>query len=155
MAKNIKELLEDEIKKELKELSRFPSGSKEKASAIEDLTKLHRLKMEEFKFEFETDEKVERRKNDYEQHQNEYAVKEAQIVNEENNHSFDRTYKTKQLLEQVKDRYFRVGIGVAEILLPLLFYAVWMRKGFKFEETGTFTSTTFRGLFNKIKPTKK
>lgn len=28
-------------------------------------------------------------------------------------------------------------------------------KGFKFEETGTYTSTTFRGLFNRFRPTKK
>ena len=31
----------------------------------------------------------------------------------------------------------------------------WEKKGFKFEETGTFTSTTFRSLFSRFKPTKK
>lgn len=50
---------------------------------------------------------------------------------------------------------FFTDIAAAEIVLPLVFYAAWMRKGFKFEETGTFTSTTFRGLFGKFKPTKK
>ena len=38
---------------------------------------------------------------------------------------------------------------------PLMFYGIWMKKGFKFEETGTYTSTTFRGLFNRFRPTRK
>lgn len=63
--------------------------------------------------------------------------------------------KQSQLTEQIKDRYFSLGIAAAEIILPLIFYALWMKRGFKFEETGTYTSTTFRGLFNRFKPTKK
>lgn len=63
--------------------------------------------------------------------------------------------KTTQIEENVKDRYVRIGIAAAELVLPLMFYAVWMRRGFKFEENGTYTSTTFRGLFNRFKPTKK
>lgn len=63
--------------------------------------------------------------------------------------------KMTQIEENVKDRYVRIGIAAAELVLPLMFYAVWMRRGFKFEENGTYTSTTFRGLFNRFKPTKK
>lgn len=155
MAKSIKNLLEDEIKNEINELSKFPPGSKEKSSAIEDLAKIHKLKMEEMKFEFEKSEKVENRKSECEKQKSENTVKQAQLANEESVHEFDKTYKTKQLTEQTKDRYFRIGIGIAEIVLPLMFYATWMRRGFKFEETGTFTSTTFKGLFNKFKTTKK
>ncbi len=67
----------------------------------------------------------------------------------------DDCMRKKQLAEQVKDRYFRVGTAAVELVLPLIFYAVWMKRGFKFEETGTFTSSTFRGLFNRFRPTKK
>lgn len=63
--------------------------------------------------------------------------------------------RKNDLAEQVKDRYFKLGIAAAELVLPLMFYAVWMRRGFKFEENGTYTSTTFRGLFNRFRPTKK
>lgn len=63
--------------------------------------------------------------------------------------------KNDQLSEQVKDRWFKAGIAAAELIVPLMFYGVWMKRGFKFEETGTFTSTTFRGLFNRFRPTKK
>ena len=64
-------------------------------------------------------------------------------------------FKEKQLKEQAKDRYFKLGLEAGSIILPMIFYAIWMRKGFKFEETGTYTSTTFRGLFSRFKPTTK
>lgn len=51
--------------------------------------------------------------------------------------------------------YFRFGMAAAELVLPLMFYGVWMRRGFKFEQDGTFTSQTFRGLFSRFRPTKK
>ncbi len=108
---NIKDLLEETIKTEILKLSTL-EGSEEKSTAIEDLAKLYRLRIEETKNEKEFDEKV-------------------------------------------KDRYFRLGVEAAAIILPLIFYGIWMRRGFKFEETGTFTSTTFRGLFNRFKPTFK
>ena len=108
----IRDLLGEEIKEEIQNLSTLEPGSKEKSMAIEDLTKLYRLRIEELN-------------------------------------------KKDQLNEQVKDRYFRLGVEVAGIVLPLIFYASWMRRGFEFEENGTFTSTTFRGLFNRFKPTKK
>lgn len=60
--------------------------------------------------------------------------------------------KNAQLEEDRKNRYCRLGVDAAGIVLPLIFYGVWMKKGFKFEETGVFTSTTFRGLFNKFRP---
>ena len=67
----------------------------------------------------------------------------------------DEGFKVAQIEENVKDRYVKIGIAAAELVLPLMFYAFWMRKGFKFEEKGTYTSTTFRGLFSRFKPTKK
>lgn len=60
-----------------------------------------------------------------------------------------------QLTEQRKERWFKAGIAAAEIGIPLIFYGIWMRRGLKFEETGTFTSQTFRGLINRFRPTKK
>jgi len=112
MNEEIKHLLENEIKTEIQNLSTMEPGSKEKSTAIDDLTKLYRLRIEE-------------------------------------------TRSERDFNEKVKDRYFRLGVEAAGIILPLIFYGIWMRKGFKFEETGTFTSTTFRGLFNRFRPTKK
>lgn len=137
MDEKIKEMLNEEIEAEFRGLSDLPAGSKEKTAAIGDLATLYRLKIEETKNELDFKEKQERRTD-------EYAQAHSEI-----------TLRQNQQEEQVKDRYFRLGIEVAGVVLPLIFYAVWMRRGFKFEENGTFTSTTFRGLFSRFKPTKK
>ncbi|MFA6377343.1 MAG: hypothetical protein WCW63_01825 [Acholeplasmataceae bacterium] len=130
MDEEIRDLLGEEIKTEIRDLSTFEPGSKEKSIAIEDLAKLYKLRIEETKNEWDFSEKYDTRES-------------------------DNILKKDQLEEQVKDRYFRLGMEAASIILPLMFYAAWMKRGFRFEETGTYTSTTFRGLFNRFKPTKK
>ena len=135
--KTIDELLNEEIADEIKALSELEAGSNEKSAAIEDLTKLYKLRIEENKSSWDADDKYNRR-----------------IMDEKSNDKDDEI-KQKQLEEQVKDRYFKVGIAAAELMIPLMFYGIWMNKGFKFEETGTITSSTFKGLNNRFKPTKK
>lgn len=135
--KTIDELLNEEIADEIKALSELEAGSNEKSTAIEDLTKLYKLRIEENKSSWDADDKYNRR-----------------IMDEKSNDKDDEI-KQKQLEEQVKDRYFKVGIAAAELMIPLMFYGIWMNKGFKFEETGTITSSTFKGLINRFRPTKK
>lgn len=67
---------------------------------------------------------------------------------------WERETKKSQQSDQAKDRYFKVGTTLVEIAIPLIFYGIWMNRGFKFEETGAYTSTTFRNLFSRFKPTK-
>ena len=130
MDEEIRDLLGEVIKTEIRNLSTLDAGSKEKSIAIEDLAKLYRLRIEETRNEWDFNEKYESRDSDMQ-------------------------FKKNQLEEQVKDRYFRLGVEAASIILPLIFYAAWMKRGFRFEETGTYTSTTFRSLFNRFRPTKK
>ncbi|MDD2299646.1 MAG: hypothetical protein PHU69_08375 [Fermentimonas sp.] len=130
MDEEIRDLLGEEIKTEIRDLSTFEPGSKEKSIAIEDLAKLYKLRIDETRNEWDFNEKYESRDSDIQ-------------------------FKKDQLEEQVKDRYFKLGVEAAGIILPMIFYAAWMKRGFRFEETGTYTSTTFRGLFNRFKPTKK
>ena len=137
MEENIRDLLSGEISREIQALCSLNAGSKEKSTAIDDLAKLYKLRIEESKNDWEYDEKYNRR------------------VMEEEAGTRDEEMKRTQLSEQIKDRYFRLGIAAAELMIPLMFYGIWMKKGFKFEETGTYTSTTFRGLFNRFRPTRK
>lgn len=123
MGEENRSLLEEEIKAEIKRLGSLESGSQEHTTAVDSLTKLYKLKLEEDKNTYERLDKQES--------------------------------KTAQMAESVKDRYFRFGMAAAELVLPLMFYGVWMRRGFKFEQDGTFTSQTFRGLFSRFRPTKK
>lgn len=68
-------------------------------------------------------------------------------VEEEKNKIDEKSSKTDRLFKTITD-----GLG---IVLPLGFYAFWMKRGLKFEETGTFTSKTFQGLTKFFKPTRK
>jgi hypothetical protein len=132
----IKDLLSEEIKTGIQNLSSTSPGSKERTAAVDDLVDLYKLRIEETKLALDSEEKRNKRIDEFEARESE------------------ERFKAKQLKEQVKDRYFKLGMDAAGIILPLAFYAVWMKRGFKFEETGTFTSTTFRGLFNRFRPTK-
>jgi len=129
MDEEMKDLLAEEIKEEIRNLSDLNPGSEEKSKAIDDVAKLYKLRIEETKAEWDFQAKYESMERDDEM-------------------------KKNQLVQEVRNRYFRVGIDVAGVVLPLIFYAVWMQRGFKFEETGAYTSTTFRGLFNRFRPTK-
>lgn len=155
MGENIKELLNEEIAAEIQAISSLDSGSEEKSKAIADLAGLYRLRIEETKSELDAEDKRSRRTLESEASVRENEIKKSQLDEQIKADVQDEQYKRSQLDEQVKDRYFRLGIAAAELLIPLMFYGIWMRKGFKFEETGTYTSTTFRGLFNRFRPTKK
>lgn len=141
---NIKDLLGEEIKTEIKSLSALNSGTKEKSMAIDDLAKLYRLRIEETKNEAEVAEKQARRE-----------MEKEQSASDNSSHRRTAQLERDRLDEQVKERYFRVGIAAAELVIPLVFYGIWMSKGFKFEESGTYTSKTFMGLINRFRPTKK
>ena len=113
------------------------------------------MRIEETKSELDAEDRRSRRTLESEANVRENEIKKSQLDEQIKADVQDEQYKRSQLDEQVKDRYFRLGIAAAELLIPLMFYGIWMRKGFKFEETGTYTSTTFRGLFNRFRPTKK
>lgn len=57
--------------------------------------------------------------------------------------------KTSSICEVIK-----AGTGIGAVVAPLVFYGIWMDRGFKFEEEGTYTSQTFKGLTNKFSPTR-
>lgn len=133
----LKEMLSEEIKGEFEALSALEFGSKEHSMAVDNLTTLYKLRLEEAKSELD----AERQERD-----NEIRFEEWKREDE---------IRLEQQIEQTKDRYIRLGMEAAGLILPLLFYGVWMKRGFKFEESGAFTSTTFRGLFNRFKPTRK
>jgi hypothetical protein len=128
----LKELLEDEIVTEIEKISSMEPGSDQHEKAVKSLTELYWLNMQETENERAFRETCER------------DVKDER----------DMQLRVEELKEKKLERYFRYGAEAAGLILPLVFYAFWMRKGFKFEETGTFTSTTFRGLFSKFRPKK-
>ena len=129
MADNISEQLDDVIEKRLKEFDYYDLDSENTKQAVEAIGKLYKLKIEERKVEGELYEKQKTREN-------------------------EEDVKNKELHEKRVDRWVNGAITVASTAASLVFYGIWMNKGFKFEETGSFTSTTFKGLFNRFRPMK-
>ena len=128
--KDIKDLLEEEIRYEFEKLRSLTPGEKGHSEAAETIVKLYKLNVEETENERAF---MERSDHDIDR-EREYQIKLAQLEEE-------------RLL-----RYFRLGVDALGIVLPLAFYSMWMKRGFEFEKEGTFTSTTFRGLFSKFRP---
>ena len=108
MGEENRSLLEEEIRTEIKRLSTLDSGTQEHTTAVDSLTKLYKLKLEEDKNAIEHMEKIENRES-------------------------DKDFKYAQMDEAVRDRYVRIGIAAAERIIPLVFDGIWMRRGFKFE----------------------
>lgn len=137
MDEEIKNLLDEEIKSQINTISGMDVNDENYAKAVDSLVKLHKLRIEEMKSITDSEDQAYKRETD----------EETCKLNEE--------IRQEQLSEQKKDRYIRIGLDVAGLLVPIMFYSTWMRRGFKFEESGTFTSTTFRGLFGHFKPTRR
>ena len=133
MDKELKEALARETCNQLNNLANLVPGSKEEQVVVDNIAKLYRLGLDEVRTESEVDDKFCKRESEAE----------------------DRETKEKN---ELRDNILKYGTEAAKLILPMLFYGRWMNKGLKFEETGTFTSTTFRGLFgtfSRILPTIK
>ena len=94
MGEENRSLLEEEIKAEIKRLGSLESGSQEHTTAVDSLTKLYKLKLEEDKNTYERLDKIETRE-------------------------IDQESKTAQMAESVKDRYFRFGMAAVDVLRRL------------------------------------
>lgn len=130
---DIRDLLEDRIEKEFENLNDLQTGSREKTEAVDALERLYKLMLEEDKLQFERQDK------------------DDQVITDDR----EREVKVKEMEEEAKNNKWKLFLNGAEIVVPQIFYAFWMHKGFKFEETGTFTSNTFKWLIKFFKPTKK
>ena len=125
----INQLVDLELKRQLKALPGLETGSAEQTAAVKNLTALYEARINEDKLLLDAKEKQDARES-------ELRLKEA-----------DRE-------EKKVDRMFHAGIALLEIGLPLVCYGHWFRKGLKFEETGSITSSMMRNLINKFR-TKK
>ena len=86
-------------------------------------------------------------------------LKALQAGSEEHSNQVEDINKLYQLLNDQEernnkrfDRWMEAAVDFAGVVLPLGFYGIWMKRGFKFEETGAFSSTTFKNLIRFFKP---
>ena len=134
METDTKEMLEEQIQKELAELQNLETGSEEHVKACESISKLCKVLLEQTRDEAAFEEIVDREDL------------------ESKRFNLDKIYKEQEAAEARKDRLIRYGIDIGGIVLPLIVYTGLIKTGFKFEETGTVTSSFFRNLINQVKP---
>lgn len=126
----VRDLLQGELVTEIKGLSKLNQGSKEHSEAVDSVTKLYKIIIEET--------------------ENDRALRERSdrdIIQER-----EWQLKLVQSRRESVGQYVKIAVDVAGVIVPVIVYSVWMGKGFKFEQTGTFTSTTFRNFFSRLNP---
>lgn len=127
---NVESLLYKVIYKELEDLEKENLGVEERKAKVDELTKLLDRASEMVRLDIDAEDKAETRK-------------------------FEQELKLKQQKDEKIDRWVRNGIAVFGVVAPLA-VTVWGTKmSFKFEETGTITTTMGRGFLNKLLPKMK
>lgn len=132
----IKDLLGEEIKKEINNLSSLGDATEKKSKAIDDIAKLYKLKLEQDKIEAELEEN--RNRNELEK----MAKDDERVSREEQRKGVNL------------DRVINVGLQVLTVVGGWIAYDIWHRRGLKFEETGSVTSPFTRNLMTKMLPKK-
>lgn len=148
MNEDIIVMLDEQIKAELGDLSSLAVGSKEHTEAIEGLAKLYRLRIDDSKAAMEYNKEIDDDNFRREQMEQEQKQHQEQVEREEQS-------RKEQLAEQKKDRYIRIGIAAAELVIPLVFFAKIYQMGYDLEKDGTFTVQTLKNLIRFVKPTKR
>ena len=89
---------------------------------------------------------------------NDFIINNRKLDIEEISGNESLKLKSKELAQEIvrdtmndKVKLIDLGVQAAGIILPIIFYGSWVKKGLEFEKEGTFTSTTFKGLISKLK----
>ena len=139
MENTIEGLLDDVIKSELEKVKDSIMSPEEKRTMVEYLVKLNCI---------QTERKEVKRK------ETELELKHLELEDKIEVQSDDKAYKEVLAKREMLQTFVKGGIEVFGVVAPIMFYSAWMKRGLKFEETGTYTSQTFKGLFGRFKPTK-
>lgn len=131
MNEEIRESLDEEIKRLIGDLGTLESGSEEYAKATKDLATLYKLRMDEEKTDRELDEKMV-------------------------DHEDEMEHKRQQLADQKRARIggyivdgLKIGVPLIGLVLTLATNTEVFNKGLQFEQEGVFTSAMVKeGLKN-------
>lgn len=125
----LNEMMDKELKRRFEDLENMKTGSDEQSKATDNIVKLYKLRMDE----------------------------NEQNVSKEADEDKLLLEKSKLELEAEKakdDKLIRILTTVTSVGISIAGFAVgshWYGKGFKFEETGTICSSTFKGLMKDFR----
>lgn len=125
----LNEMMDKELKRRFEDLENLKTGSDEQSKATDNIVKLYKLRMDE----------------------------NEQNVSKEADEDKLLLEKSKLELEAEKakdDKLICILTTVTSVGISIAGFAVgshWYGKGFKFEETGTICSSTFKGLMKDFR----
>lgn len=129
----LNERLDKELERRFEDLENLKTGSDEQGKATDNIVKLYKLRMDE---------------NEQENSKN--ADEDKAVL---------ERHKLELEEQKVKDdKLIRILTTVTSVGVTIAGFAVgshWYGKGFKFEETGTICSSTFKGLMRDFRFFKK
>lgn len=134
MEDKTRELLDKAIEAGFSDLSSADEARQE--IAVDNVVNLYKLKIEEDRNIWDSNEKYDRR------------------VMEEESHDRETELKEKQMKEQSLDRWINVGVQAGLTLFSIIAYNCWFNRGLKFNETGTITDPMTKNLLSKMLPKK-
>ena len=129
----LNERLDKELERRFEDLENLTTGSYEQGKATDNIVKLYKLRMDEN--EQENSKNADEDKAVLERHKLELEEQKAK-----------------------DDKLIRILTTVTSVGVTIAGFAVgshWYGKGFKFEETGTICSSTFKGLMRDFRFFKK
>ena len=129
----LNERLDKELERRFEDLGNLETGSDEQGKATDNIVKLYKLRMDEN--EQENSKNADEDKAVLERHKLELEEQKAK-----------------------DDKLIRILTTVTSVGVQIAGFAVgshWYGKGFKFEETGTICSSTFKGLMRDFRFFKK
>lgn len=164
MNKEIKQTIEKYVMNEFEYLNQFKHDEEydnTKSETVKNISILVDILQKEDINEDNSIFNSMKMKNEITKIENEHKIDNKKIENEVHKNNSDSDLKNKELdvnirrdIEYRSDRIIKIVIDGMTIIVPIIFYNIWMNKGFRFEETGTYTSNTFKNLFSRFKPTK-
>lgn len=125
----LNEMMDKELKRRFEDLESLKTGSDEQSKATDNIVKLYKLRIDE----------------------NEHNVsKEA----DEDKLLLEKSKLELEAEKAKDDKLIRILTTVTSVGISIAGFAVgshWYGKGFKFEETGTICSSTFKGLMKDFR----
>lgn len=137
---SLDDLLDEEIKREFEILKTLEPGTVEWEELTNSLQNLCRIRMDCVKIGAEFEDRDAQRLHEKELKEIDSARDEAKL----------QEAKKARRGEIIKDLF----LGATGVGLPLLAYRHMFKEGMRFEQTGTYTSSTFKNLIKYIRPTK-
>ena len=127
--KKLEEMLHEEIESQFDGLEGIEIGSEAYRNAVDGLSKLMDREIEISKLQAEREDKLESR-------------------------AIESRLKNRQLMDDKTDKIIRNGLTAAGLVVTAGLTVWGTLKTFKFEETGTITSSIGRGFIQRLTPRK-